>query len=175
VTDRVLRLAPPHENTYGLAWSPDGSTLAAASHERMLTLWRWPDLKLIQTIELRDPLACVAFAKDGNALVAGDTAGGLHSWAKAGERFGTMISRQAAGIGGVWDLEFSHDGRTLATASDDGSVRLWDPSGLRDLCRVARPAGKVHALAFSPTGRHLASADFEGRITLHEAGAPVSD
>ena len=85
------------------------------------------------------------------------------------------MSRQASGVGGVWDLEFSPDGRTLATASDDGSVRLWDPSGLRDLCRLARPAGKVHALAFSPDGRQLASADFQGLITIHHAGPPGGD
>ena len=174
-TDRVLRVTPPHEDTFGLAWSPDGSVLAAASHQRRISLWRWPDRTLVQVLESRDPLTCLDFSRDGKALVAGDSAGGLHSFVRAGTLFSPATSRQASGVGGVWDLDFSPDGRTLATASDDGSVRLWDPSGLRDLCRLARPAGKVHALAFSPTGRHLASADFQGLISIHRAGPPDGD
>ncbi|MEJ7637313.1 MAG: WD40 repeat domain-containing protein [Singulisphaera sp.] len=174
-TDRVLRVTPPHEDTFGLAWSPDGSVLAAASHQRRISLWRWPDRTLVQVLESRDPLTCLDFSRDGKALVAGDTAGGLHSFVRAGSRFLPATSRQASGVGGVWDLDFSPDGRTLATASDDGSVRLWDPSGLRDLCRLARPAGKVHALAFSPSGRQLASADFQGLITIHHAGPTGGD
>ena len=51
MTDRVLQITPPHEDTYGLAWSPDGSVLAAASHQRKISLWRWPDRALVQTLE----------------------------------------------------------------------------------------------------------------------------
>ena len=174
-TDRIPQITPPHEDTYGLAWSPDGSVLAAASHQRRISLWSWPDRGLIQTLETRNPLTCLAFSTDGRMLMAGDSAGGLHSWVRAGSRFSPSMSRQASGVGGVWDLGFSPDGRTLAAASDDGSVSLWAPPGLRELCRLARPVGKVHALAFSPTGRKLASADFQGLITIHHAGPPGGD
>src|SRR5262249_5327055 len=77
---------------------------------------------------------------------------------------------RATETGGVWDLAFSPDGRTLASGGDDATVRLWDPTSARELMRIAGHAAKVHAVAFSPHGRTLASADFAGAIRLHRAG-----
>ena len=38
----------------------------------------------------------------------------------------------------VWDQVFSPDGRTLYTASDDSTVRIWDLAGYRRLGRPFR-------------------------------------
>ncbi len=68
------------------------------------------------------------------------------------------------------------DGRTLATASDDGSVRLFD------LGRPGAPpralagfADAVRTLAVDPAGRWLAAGSLDGAIRLwdlHAAGTP---
>jgi hypothetical protein len=65
-----------------------------------------------------------------------------------------------AGLPGVQALAFSADGKRLAAACNDGSVRLW---GLADtapveLLRQKLPddAGKVVGLAFSASGKALA-------------------
>ncbi|WP_214322563.1 caspase, EACC1-associated type [Nonomuraea sediminis] len=71
--------------------------------------------------------------------------------------------------GFVNDVAFTPDGRRLASASDDRTIRLWDvpdPAHAR-LLRVAdgHPGG-VRALAFRPDGRVLASADSTGTVRL---------
>jgi WD40 repeat protein len=62
--------------------------------------------------------------------------------------------------GRIWALQFSPDGQQIATAADDGLVKLWDTAS-GELCRswLAHLMG-VQAVAFSPDGRRLATAGY---------------
>src|SRR5262249_59467946 len=50
-----------------------------------------------------------------------------------------------------------HDGRLLATAGVDQTIKLWDPDGGHVLPSLEGHGDKVVSLAFSPDGRRLAS------------------
>jgi WD40 repeat protein len=63
-------------------------------------------------------------------------------------------------------VAFSPDGKTLATSSWDGTVKLWDRATRKEL-RVFRGHKKeVWAAVFSPNGRKLASCSSDGTIRL---------
>jgi WD40 repeat protein len=70
--------------------------------------------------------------------------------------------------GAVYLTSFSPDGKLLATASYDRTVRLWDVSDRRHPKALGAPlAGGtswVSSAVFSPDGRTLASAGDDGRI-----------
>jgi hypothetical protein len=63
---------------------------------------------------------------------------------------------------GVCGVAFSPDGRLLATASFDGTARVWDPATGGHLRTLTGHDGGVWGVAFSPDGRLLATASRDG-------------
>ncbi|XVQ11583.1 protein kinase domain-containing protein [Spirillospora sp. CA-255316] len=68
--------------------------------------------------------------------------------------------------GNVWSVAFSPDGRTLATGSDDKTVRLWDARTHRPIAALTGHAGNVYSVAFSPDGRTLATGSDDKTVRL---------
>jgi len=72
-------------------------------------------------------------------------------------RPGRQIRKAAA----VSDLAFSPDGQWLATASEDGAIRLWSVKTGTLASRLDGHSGPVRAVAFSPDGLFIATAGSE--------------
>ena len=60
----------------------------------------------------------------------------------------------------------SPDARTIATAGEDGVVRLWNADTGSPLAELKGHASRVNALAFSPDGSLLASAGDDATVRL---------
>src|SRR5262245_39491406 len=71
----------------------------------------------------------------------------------------------------VYSLAFSPDGKTLASASGDNTIRLWEIKTGRLVNSFAEHSEPVHSVAFSPDGKTLASGSKDRTIKLWDVRA----
>ncbi len=71
----------------------------------------------------------------------------------------------------VNSVVFSPDGKTLASASDDKTVRLWEAASGKEIRQFQGHGNTVRSVVFSPDGKTLASASFDKTVRLWDVAS----
>ncbi len=168
---RLPELRPDGELFAGGAWihalalSPDGGTVAVASHDSTVHLVAARDdgapPRLLATLERR-PYA-IGFARGGQEIVVGDAAGRL---VRLDASRGVTRSIDPVHDGVIWSLAVAPDGATVATASADGTATIISLDDRRVLHRLRGHRNGVRCVAFSPDGRRLATGSWDHTIKI---------
>ena len=149
---------------WGVAFSPDGDSIAATSLDDTLHLWRVSDRHYRQIPGQSQGLTRVAFSPDGQTIATG----GIDTTIKLWNRDGTLQNTLPGHQGVITSLAFSPvrgaspegNGRYLYSGSDDSQIIAWDldqiaaldPPRLRlqlDWRLSSRPVKRSHPEAVS--------------------------
>lgn len=165
-----------------VAFAPDGRTLASGSADQTIRLWNLDNANSAVLI-LRGHeggINDLAYAPDGHTLASASNDQLIRLWDlprlhARPEYLGPSARSGGPGReGAINALALDPDGRILASASEDGYIRLWD---------LTQPAavpyefiagqGPVNAIAFSRNGRVLASGGADHIIRLWNINWPI--
>ncbi len=150
-----------------IAWSPDSADLAAGVSSHHLACCSVPSGRVNYTFE-RWWGSAVVWAPGGHA-VAGDDFRDIRIWKlhRLGSRWSNFTSRRLKGhTDSVRSLAWSPDGCTLASGSQDKTVRLWNPETGTPMHLLEGHEATVNMLRWSPDGNLLASGSADHSIRL---------
>ena len=174
-----LHRVPGHNGAVGVfVAQEDGFATGSADHTVML--WDWTSTKLHGTLHLRGVVRALACSRDGKHFAI---AGGalIHRYLTGPARepgtrgYPNRVGEFRGHTKQVACAEFSPDGTRLASASADGTVRVWEvpsakPEGVTatgsELRAFHPKLGPLHWVTFAPDGLTLAFSSRKGHVGL---------
>ncbi|HET9223639.1 MAG TPA: hypothetical protein VFO07_14095 [Roseiflexaceae bacterium] len=156
-----------HVWTTGVAFSPDGKTLAVGAIDGVARLLDATTGKALHEMTGHTGwivIRGVSFSPDGKTLATAGTDGSIRLWNPAtGESIGTLQGHQYQ----ILAISFSADGKRLVSSSDEeGRVQIWDVAAQDIIGTLRVGQGMIETLSFSPDSRVLGAGGFNGVIRI---------
>jgi WD40 repeat protein len=153
--------APPADTRviHDLAFSPDGTRLAAACYELVVRVWDAGTGQEVFRCKGHNAIVHrVRFSPDGRLLASAGEDGTVRLWdARTGQEALVLKGHTK----GVLSVAFSSDGTRLASGGWDETVKVWDTVTGQEV-KSFKALGNSHAVTISPDGTLLAAIGVSG-------------
>jgi WD40 repeat protein/serine/threonine protein kinase len=165
------------QSFFGLAFSRTEPGVIATSNYRTIRIWNYHTGADIATLSGHHSfIKSLVFSPDGTLLASGTgdllrgDSGEVRLWdVRTGQCLFAMAHTDP-----IYALAFAPNGRYLASASQDKTVKLWDVQTGKEALTLRGHTDTVRSVAFSPQGQRLATASADSTIRIWDA-APWSE
>ncbi len=153
--------------------SPDSRFVALGDYSGNIRLYDLATRKLLKQFSAHGDRAIddIRFSRRGNLLVTAGKDNAIRLW-----RFPelTLLHTLQGHQDRMWNLSVSPDGASLASCSEDRTIKVWDTAS-GALRHDLRPGDVCHDVSFSPDGRLLAVGCADNKVHVwHVADGTVS-
>ena len=173
-TGETKRLEGHAQEVSCVAWSPDGSLLVSCGWDGSIRAWD-PDSGLplppFEASPKQRVIFRAAFSPDGRLLGAAGVDDPLPTArATLFDVRTRRVKRELAGHSlAVYGIRFSPDGQYVATASLDGTVKIWPVDPLPSFVTLEGHGQTVWTAAFSPDGQRVATGSLDQTARIWDA------
>ena len=156
-----------------IAFSPDGSLLAIATEGQTMQLWNVAKGELLA--DLQGDLVrfhCITFSSDGKRVMAGGgewKVGGISHVAIWDVASKTQVMKLTGHKNTVMSVACSPDGNTIATASTDQTILLWDAQTGTSR-KTLRPFRGAESVVFTADSKTLVSCGQDFVVRFWDVG-----
>lgn len=147
-----------------LAFSPDGTLLAAGSWDGLIRVWDAASRRDLRVLAGHTTsVTSIAFDGDGTHLVSGSVDGTVRLWDVA---IGTELAAFRDHAGPVFAVAVSPDGTRIASGGSDRLVRVREAAGGASVAALVGHTLPILTVAFSPDGGRIASGGLDQTVRV---------
>src|SRR5579884_1561005 len=159
-----------HAQVNAISWSPDSQFIASASDDGTVQVWHALTSQQVNTYRGHHArVKAVAWSPDSQFIASGDAKGEVHIWQPfyVSDPFRVDKGHTAQINSVAWSA--ARYGNYLASASTDGTVRVWNVLTGETLTVYTHHQGAVRAVAWTPTDMQIASAGDDLSVRIWDA------
>lgn len=165
-SEREMRLSGHTGQVNSIAWARDDSFLVSGSSDGSVRIWNPETGEAISSFELGEEVSSIALSPNGGRLAL--------SFGHSVEVRELESESEPLVFEGhddlINDLAWSHSGAQIASASDDGTVRIWNAESGEEIAALSAAAEAwMQCVAWSPDDAELASGTDGHTLTIWDA------